>query len=158
MAAEQVPPDGLQTIKEQADFDYWLKQMNGDVQFMHFVVETYKKQQLNEQLNEQRNKKMTHRSRSSSIPSPGPLQQSARHPSRLTDKPITSSSTQHQYQLINNQMTKTHTDITIVPPSLTVCNQTSSTPRRPLDESNSSEFQLQSRTKTSHPYELTPTL
>ncbi|CAF2803086.1 unnamed protein product [Rotaria sp. Silwood2] len=157
MAAEQVPPDGLQTIKEQADFDYWLKQMNGDVQFMHFVVETYKKQQLNEQLNEQRNKKMTHRSRSSSIPSPGPLQQSARHPSRLTDKPITSSSTQHQYQLINNQMTKTHTDITIVPPSLTVCNQTSSTPRRPLDESNSSEFQLQSRTKTSHPYELTPT-
>ncbi|CAF2928060.1 unnamed protein product [Rotaria sp. Silwood2] len=131
--------------------------MNGDVQFMHFVVETYKKQQLNEQLNEQRNKKMTHRSRSSSIPSPGPLQQSVRHLSRLTDKPITSSSTQHQYQLINNQMTKTHTDITTVPPSLTVCNQTSSTPRRPLDESNSSEFQLQSRIKKSRPYELTST-
>ncbi|CAF3903350.1 unnamed protein product, partial [Rotaria sp. Silwood1] len=77
MAAEQVPLDGLQTIRKQADFDYWLKQMNGDVHFMQFMIETYKNQQLNVQLNEQRNDKMTHRSRSSSIPSssPGPLQQ-----------------------------------------------------------------------------------
>ncbi|CAF3857364.1 unnamed protein product [Rotaria sp. Silwood1] len=71
--------------------------------------------------------------------------------------PIVSSSIQHQYQLINNQITKTHTDITIVPPRLSVCNQTSSTPRRPLDESNSSEFQVQSRTKKSRPHEPTPT-
>ncbi|CAF3781294.1 unnamed protein product [Rotaria sp. Silwood1] len=98
-------------------------------------------------------------SRSSSIPSssPGPLQQQSRHLSRLTDKPIVSSSIQHQYQLINNQITKTHTDITIVPPPLSACNQTSSTPRRPLDESNSSEFQVQSRTKKSRPHEPTPT-
>ncbi|CAF1477923.1 unnamed protein product [Rotaria sordida] len=102
---------------------------------------------------------MTHRSRSSSIPSssPGPLQQPVRHLSRLTDKPIASSSIQHQYQLINNQTTKAYTDITIVPPPSTTCNQTSSTPRRPLDESNSSEFQLQSRTKKSRPHEPTPT-
>ncbi|CAF1482926.1 unnamed protein product, partial [Rotaria sordida] len=130
MASEQVPPDGLQIIRKQADFDYWLKQVNGDVQFLQVVVETYKKQQ---QLNEQRNDKMTHRSRSSSIPSssssPGSLQQQARHLSRLTDKPIASSSIQHQYQLINNQITKTHTDITIVPPPLSACNQTLSTPR-----------------------------
>ncbi|CAF4809355.1 unnamed protein product, partial [Rotaria sp. Silwood1] len=54
--------------------------------------------------------------------------------------------------------TKTHTDITIVPPPLFSCNQTSSTPRRPLDESNScSEFQVQSRTKKSLPHEPTPT-
>ncbi|CAF1382014.1 unnamed protein product, partial [Rotaria sordida] len=59
--------------------------------------------------------------------------------------------------LINNQITKTHTDITIVPPPLSACNQTLSTPRRPLDESNSSEFQVQSRTKKSRPHESTPT-
>ncbi|CAF1197314.1 unnamed protein product [Rotaria sordida] len=160
MAAEQVPIDGLQTFRTQADFDYWLKQVNGDVQFMQFMVEMYKKQQLNDRLNEQRNDKMTHRSRSSSIPSssPGSLRQQARHLSRLTDKPIALSSIQHQYQLINNQITKTHTDITIVPPSLSACNQTSSTPRRPLDESNSSEFQVQSRTKKSRPHEPTPTV
>ncbi|CAF4428967.1 unnamed protein product, partial [Rotaria sp. Silwood2] len=159
MAAEQVPLDGLQIIRKQADFDYWLKQMNDDVHFMPFMIETYKNQQLNVQLNEQKNDKMTHRSRSSSIPSssPGPLQQQSRHLSRLTDKPIVSSSIQHQYQLINNQITKTHTDITIVPPPLSACNQTSSTPRRPLDESNSSEFQVQSRTKKSRPHEPTPT-
>ncbi|CAF4200869.1 unnamed protein product, partial [Rotaria sordida] len=119
------------------------------------MMEMYKKQQLNEQ----GNKKMIHRSRSSFVlsPSSGPFQQSVRHLPRLTEKPITSSLIQNQYQLINNQMTKTCTDNTIVPPSLTVCNQTSSTPGRPLDESNSSEFQLQSRTKKSRPHEPTPT-
>ncbi|CAF4292606.1 unnamed protein product, partial [Rotaria sordida] len=118
------------------------------------MMEMYKKQQLNEQ----RNKKMIHRSRSSFVlsSSPGPFQQSVRHLPRLTDKPITSSLIQNRYQLINNQMTKTCTDNTIVLPSLTACNQTSSTLRRLLDESNSFEFQPQSQTKKSSVHEPTP--
>ncbi|CAF1294491.1 unnamed protein product [Rotaria sp. Silwood1] len=104
---------------------------------------------------------MTHRSLSSSIPSsaPGPTHEPARHLSRLTDKPIASSSSsnQNQYLLINNQTKKTHNN-TIVPPPppLTTCNQISSTPRRPLDESKSPEFQLQNRSKKSRPHEPTP--
>ena len=159
MAEEQVQLNALQSTKDQAEIGFWLKQINGDALFVQHMIELYEKQQLNEQLNEQRHSKMTHRSRASSISSPSTsqFQQPGRHLSRLNDE-ITSSSIQYQHLLINR-----NTNLSKDPPSPTADDQTSSTPRRPLDDSNSSVFQSQRRTKKARPQvvdhqEITKTL
>ncbi|CAF4451919.1 unnamed protein product [Rotaria sp. Silwood2] len=153
MAAEQEPSDGFKTINDQSDFHYWQNQMKYDTQFIHFMTEIYKKQQLDLQVREQRNKIVTHHTRSSSIPSPCPPQQTTRHLSRLMDKPIISPFTQQKQQLVNIHSTKTSFDNQNAP----LHNKTSSTPRRPLDDSNSPENQVRRQVKKPRPHEPTPT-
>ncbi|CAF3755707.1 unnamed protein product [Rotaria sp. Silwood1] len=96
---------------------------------------------------------VTHHTLSSSIPSPCPPQQTTRHLSRLMDKPIISSFTQQKQQLVNIHSTKTSFDNQNAP----LHNKTSSTPRRPLDDSNSPENQFRRHTKKPRPHEPTPT-
>jgi hypothetical protein len=158
MAEEQVQLNRLQLTKDQAESEFWLKQINGDANFVHYMIKQYKNQHLNEQLNEQRNKTMTHRPRSSSISSPsaGPFQPAGRHLSKINDKPITSSSIQDQYQY-QHQLINGNIELSKAPPLTTADGQLSSTPRRPLDDSNSSDFQPKRQTKKARPHEPTPT-
>ncbi|CAF3812866.1 unnamed protein product [Rotaria sp. Silwood1] len=127
MAAVQEPSDGFQPINEQSDFEFWLNQMKQDSQFIHGMTEIYKKQHLDLQAREQRNRMVTHHTRSSSILSPS--NHFVFHSTKT---------------LINNQNTSLY-------------NKNSSTPRRPLDDSNSSENQARRQTKKPRPHEPTPT-
>jgi hypothetical protein len=91
--------------------------MKNDAQFIQFMTGMYKKQQVNLH--------MAHHPRSSS---------STRNITQLMNHPISSSPIQQQQQYGQISTTKTST----VRPKALSNNQTSSTPRRALDESGSS--------------------
>jgi hypothetical protein len=126
--------EGFQMVNDQSDFNYWHDRMKSDAQFIQFMTEMYKKQQLDLH--------MTHHPRSSSA---------TRIIPQLMDQPISSSPIQQQQQYGQIRTTKTST----VRPKAPSNNQESSTPRRPLDESGS-ENQYHRQVKKSRPYERTP--
>jgi hypothetical protein len=126
--------------------------MKDDVQFINYMTDVYKKQQLDIQICEQRDKNMTHHPRSSSFSSPIRQQQTTRHLPQLMDNPISSPSTKYQDHNHHNWISKKSTEHPTAAPH----NQTSSTPRRPLEDSGS-EYRSQRQTKKSRPHEPTPT-
>jgi hypothetical protein len=84
--------EGDLTMNNQLDLDYWHDRMKGDVQFIQYMTEIYKKQQQDIHIREQKNKKVSHRTSSSSFPSPIRQQQTTRHLPHLMDHPIPSPS------------------------------------------------------------------
>jgi hypothetical protein len=143
--------EGIMARNNKPDLDYWRDRMKDDVQFMHYMTDVYKKQQLDIQLHEQREKNMTHHPRSSSFSSPIRQQQTTRHLPQLMDNPISSPSIKYQDHNRNNWTSKTSTEH----PTAAPYNQTSSTPRRPLEDSGS-EYRFQRQAKKSRPHEPTP--
>jgi hypothetical protein len=52
--------EGIMAKNNKSDLDYWYDRMKDDVQFINYMTDVYKKQQLDIQICEQRDKNMTH--------------------------------------------------------------------------------------------------
>ncbi|CAF4103110.1 unnamed protein product [Adineta steineri] len=116
----------LQMNNEQTDWNYWQDQMNGDSQFVQYVVGLYKKQQLEKHQHDSSNRKENYPSR----------QQVTHHLPHLMNQPNPASPVQ---EINQNLMYTTKTSIDY--PKLKTLNQVSSTPRRTFDESCSPDKQ-----------------
>jgi hypothetical protein len=139
-------------INDESEFNYWHDQMKGDAQFVQYMTELYKKQQLDIHVREPTNRRVTHHPCSPSVSSTQPRQKATRHLPQLMDQPISPSPIQVQPQFGHIRTTKTSTGYSKVQPN----SQVSSTPRRPLDESVASEKQSHRQYKKSRPHESTP--
>ena len=91
-----VPLQGFQTIKDQAELDYWQEQMKNDELFVQFMAEIFKKKQLESQRG-RRNNSMTHPTLVSNTISPPTVQEPLRHLPGLMDQPMMTPSSQHQH-------------------------------------------------------------
>ncbi|CAF1497044.1 unnamed protein product, partial [Adineta steineri] len=132
----------LQMNNEQTDWNYWQDQMNGDSQFVQYVVGLYKKQQLEKHQHESSNRKENYPSR----------QQVTHHLPHLMNQPNPASPVQ---EINQNLMYTTKTSIDY--PKLKTLNQVSSTPRRTFDESCSPDKQTRQPQKKTRADNITTT-
>ena len=157
MCTPQEPIEEAGNVKDESNAKYWQNKMKNDVQFLQYMTEVYKKQHLEQfesQEKEEINKQMTHHLHIRARPRHLRHPIAPHRPPSLMDHMILDSCSQEQQgneQLNCAGTTRSSSDY----PNTVKNNHASSTPRRPLDDSSSSEKQPQRRYKKPRPYDLT---
>ena len=125
MSTVQEPPDEFVTINDEAVLNYWQDKMKNDIQFVRYVTEVYKKQQLELQNKEGINKKVTQHTHVYAAPLHSRQQTVMYHPPPLMDNIVLVPPT-HEQQRNEHDWVRTTKSSTGYPNTSTY-NQTSST-------------------------------